>query len=1045
MADNSSTGLKLVVAEKPSVARDIARVLGIRGGGKGYIGGGPVRITWCLGHLVELDEPGAYDPEWKSWRLESLPMLPDEFRLKPRADSVDQWRVVRDLLRDRSLVEVVNACDAGREGELIFAYAYQLAGCGAPVRRLWISSMTDTAIRQGFNHLRPGRDLLDLADAARCRSEADWLVGLNATRAMTTRSGQRGALLSVGRVQTPTLALLDARETAIEEFVPHDFWEVRARFRVLGALPDPLEPPEGLTPKAPDALAGEEWEAVWTGEDTPPKEAGIEPGKADKRIWDKQRAEEILARIQDPVAWVVDVRRKTINERPPLLYDLTTLQKEANRRWRFTAQKTLDLAQRLYEVHKVLTYPRTDSRHLGSDQEPGLPALVQSLAFGPYQPACGAIAARMPVKLGRRFVDDAEVSDHHAIIPTGVDPRPLNLSPDEKRIFDLVVRRFLAIFLPDAIFATVVVDTRVDSRVNGQPFEDHLIARGRSCLDPGWQTIDPPRSKRSDKLLPPLDAGLAAEVAEAHLHQGRTQPPRRHNEASLLTAMENASEEVDDAELKRAMKRNGLGTPATRANIIETLLRRRFIERQGADLHPTPQGRALLRALPIEDLRSPALTGAWEARLVAVAEGKEDRHAFMKDIRAFTRELVAAIQQMPVSQDLMKAGAAMADGDVLGPCPRCEGSVREGRRGWACPGCGLRIPDLIASRQVSARMARRLLAEGNTPAVKGFKSRAGKAFSAGLELDLEAGEVKFYFPEPDALGPCPACGRDVRRRGKVYTCETGRDCAFVVFAEMSGREIPEGSVRRLLAEGVSDFLTGFKTREGEAFDGVLRWGGDRVRVERADARDFEPPAGACPRCRGEVRFARRRWRCAGCDFKLPGEIAGRELRREEIAALLGAGRTPRLHGFRQKSGAVFKAALVLGPDGSTSFDYSKPPDEPPPRIPTGGPPPAFGERTDCPLCVVGASPDPGYVIRGRAAWGCSEWRRGCRLKIPFTISGRRMSDDEITRLFSKHHATRYLKGFLGPDGAALKTCRVALAPEGDPCWVLEQRGGKRAE
>jgi len=1030
---SGSSGWRLVVAEKPSVARDIARVLGVRGGGRGIIGTGNVRVSWCLGHLVELEEPGAYNEAWRAWRLESLPMLPVAFALKPRKGSVDQWKIVSALLKDRGLTEVVNACDAGREGELIFAYAYDLAGCTAPVRRLWISSMTDAAITQGFKSLQPGAKFNNLADAARCRSEADWLVGLNATRAMTTRmrAGGGGGLLSIGRVQTPTLSLIDAREAEIEGFVPRDFWELRIRFK---ALPDAPCPP---------AAAEQEWDAVWEGLDQPPKDVkDASAGKVDKRIWDHARATALLARISERPAEVADVKRKTVNERPPLLYDLTTLQKEGNRRWRFSAQKTLDIAQELYERYKVLTYPRTDSRHLASAQIPTLPGLVKALAFGPYLQTSADIQGRWPVKLTRRVVDDNEVSDHHAIIPTGVDPRPLGLKPDEKRIFDLVSRRFLAVFMPDAVFATVVIDTQVAA---SDDTSERFLARGRSCLDVGWQAIDPPRRKRRETLLPPVVKGVKAEQVRSALHQGQTQPPRRYNEASLLSAMERAGEAVDDAELKRAMKRNGLGTPATRAAIIETLIRRQFIERQAANLVPTEQGRVLLRALPVESMRSPALTGAWEARLVAMAEGREERGAFMADIRAFTSEIVETIRSAPVPSDLGRImAAAEATGAVLAPCPRCKGELREGRRGWGCGGCGLRIPDQVARREVSVRMARQLASTGTTKVVKGFKARSGKTFSAALKLDMAEGKVSFDFPEPDALGDCPACGTSVRHRGKVYTCETGRECAFVVFAEMSGREIPEEAVVALLRDGQSTFLTGFSTRDGEPFDGVLRWMGDRVRSVAVDARELEAPAGACTRChKGTVAFARNRWRCDECELKLAGKMAGRPLRREEVAALLTAGRTKRLHGFRQQSGAVFKAALVLNADGSLAFDYSKPADEQPEPPPLGGPPPAFGARMDCPLCVNRAETDPGYVIAGRAAWGCSAWRTGCKLRIPFEVEGRRLTDDEVQRLFTKHKATRYLKGFKLPDGKPRKTCRVALQLENEPCWTVEERGGAR--
>ncbi len=718
--------MKLIIAEKPSVARDIARVLGIRGRGQGWIGAGPVRVTWCVGHLVELAEPASYDERWRSWNLDTLPMLPEAFSLKPRKSSTDQWKVVKGLLRDKSVEEVVNACDAGREGELIFAYTYELAGCRAPVRRLWISSMTDAAIRQGFDALRPGSELSNLEAAARCRSEADWLVGLNATRAMTTRhrKGRDAALLSVGRVQTPTLALLARREAEIEAFVPQTFWQVKVVFEA-------------------DEDRGT-YEATWN-----------RPGKVDKkedidRLYDKAEAEAIVARIAGRDGVVKKVQRKQTKERPPLLYDLTTLQKEANKRFGFTAQHALDLLQGLYERHKLLTYPRTDSRHLSSDQVPTLPNALRGLDFGPYRPWAQKTLGKWPIKLSKRVVDDAEVSDHHAIIPTGEDPRQKSLSVEEKRMFDLVARRFLAVFEDDAIFATVTIDTTIG--------DDKFMARGRTCLDPGWRAVDPPLSKKKELLLPAVNDGETVAQSSHKLHEGQTKPPKRYTEATLLAAMERAGESVDDAELKRAMKRNGLGTPATRAAIIETLLAREFAQRVAKHIVATPWGRAVLEAIPVEVLTSARLTGAWEARLVTLAEGgDETRERFMADVRKFTAQIVNAVRKSDLTPETSrKLAPPPPSGAKLGDCPKCGKEVRQGRRGWGCVECPVYVPNSVARRDVSVQMAKTLLRDGKTKVLKGFKSRDGKAFSAALQLTGDG--VRFAFPDPDPLGSCPSCG-----------------------------------------------------------------------------------------------------------------------------------------------------------------------------------------------------------------------------------------------------------------------------------------------
>lgn len=988
---------RLVLAEKPSVARDLARVLGVTGRKEGYLERGDTRVSWCVGHLVELAEPGAVRPEWGRWRVEDLPMLPEQFPLQARADGQDQWKVVKGLLRDRDLVEVINACDAGREGELIFAYAYQLAGCRAPVQRLWISSMTEAAIRDGFVRLRPGVSMRPLEDAARSRSEADWLVGLNATRAMTLRVRQGGGdtLLSLGRVQTPVLAMLVDREQQIRAFVPQDFWQLRAQVEV---------PAGGFTATrtVPDAR-----------------------GQDQDRLFDRAEAEALLERVRGQHGRVLEVKAQQKAEPPPLLYDLTTLQREANRRLGLSAQQTLDLAQSLYEARKVLTYPRTDSRHLPSDLAPRLRELVASLGFGPYQRTVDEVLARWPVPLGARVIDDAEVSDHHAIVPTGVDVRERGLTPPEKRLFDLVARRFLAVMCQPAVFATA----QVRLELGGEPF----AARGRQCLEPGWQRIDPPPSTRQDEVLPPMQEGEPATQRGLELHAGQTRPPKRYTEATLLGAMERAGEGLEEAELRRAMKRAGLGTPATRAAILETLLRRGYIRRVERDLWPTPTGEALIQALPGEDLRSPRLTGRWEARLWAIAEGEESREAFMADVRALTARVTRSLLGAPLPQEVLRElSPPLAEGERLGECPRCGGEVRAARAGWRCVGCTLSLPGVVAEREISARMARSLLQKGRTEVVKGFRSRAKKPFAAALVLD-EQGKVVFEFPEAEALGPCPACGAPVRERKAVYSCDTGRECPFAVFRTMSGLEIPADAVRALLGSGRSGVLQGFTEREGGAsYDGALVWREGRVRVVRADPREEAPSPGACPRCGGEVRFGAGAWRCGGCGLRVPGEVAGRPLRGEDVGRLLREGRTDRLYGFVQAGGGRFAAGLLLEPEGRVRLDYEAQDRAVPP------PGAAFGEVLRCPLCIHRGLPEPGFVLAGHTAYGCSRWGEGCELRLPRVIDGLTLPDDEVRRFFGGPRETRLLKGFSGLRAGG-RPCRVAFVPDA-PYWTLRARG-----
>lgn len=1041
---------RLIVTEKPSVARDIARVLGLPTRGQGVLGRGDVRISWCLGHLTELAEPAAYDDAWKSWRLETLPMLPEEFRLQPRKSSVDQWRILRDLLRSGDLTEVVNACDAGREGELIFANTYRLAGCKAPVQRLWISSMTPAAIKAGFDRLRPGAQMASLEDAARCRSEADWLVGLNATRAMTValRDQTGGTLLSLGRVQTPTLALIVDRERAIRDFEPQDFWKVLVTFGVdQGTWEAAWIGPESIagTPRSEEPDADPDDESDDDDKDTGDDKNPDEPASGDAprsrgsrkltfRIWDEETAKAILARVQGKDGVVVRAEGKKTREKPPLLYDLTALQKEANKRFKWSAKRTLDIAQELYEQKKVITYPRTDSRHLGKDQVPGLPNLIKSLTFPPYQAAADGVLNRWPITLSKRVVDDAEVSDHHAIIPTGVDARSAGLDRDGKRLFDLVARRFLAVFHPDAVFANQTVDVDIG--------DDRFRAKGRSMLEPGWRAIDPPKTTKKDKgLLPAVTKGDEAAHVSSRLHQGTTRPPKRYTEATLLGAMERAGEQLRDAELKRAMKKRGLGTPATRAAIIETLLSRAYIERLDADIAPTDAGMALIEVLPVPALRSSKLTGEWEARLVAIAEGEEQRTAFMADIRAFITEAVDLVRGTEVKGIAAEALTTKreADGPLLGTCPLCQGEVRESRKGWACTGCTLWIPPSIASRELSPRMAKQLLKDRQTKPVKGWKSKAGKAFSAGLILE-DSGNIRFHFPEPDALGDCPKCSKPVRRRKSIWTCDGGRECPFVVFEEMSGRTITEEDVQGVLGSGAGPVHTDFVDRDGRRFPGRLRWNGAKVVVGRVDLREEAGPVGRCPDCGGDVAFRGGRWACGACRFSLPEYVMGRPVLAGDVSALLTSGATSRVYGFRTSDGgSVVKAAMVLD-RGRIRVDFvGEHPDWDEQPLPPGAPAPALDKRTVCPSCLDHAHPLPGYVIAGREAWGCSRWRAGCRFRLPFEVLGKRLTDADAKRLMGKHRATTYARRPVDANGR-VERARVVLHPHAEPTWTVEIQG-----
>lgn len=741
--------MQIVITEKPSVARDLAKVLGVRGRSRGYLEGDGIRITWCFGHMAELVDPASYDPAWRRWEPGMLPILPQRFEIQVRDGAKEQFGVMKRLLRDKSTTEVINACDAGREGELIFRYVVQLAKCRAPVRRLWVSSMTDQALRDAWARLEDGSRYDALADAARCRAEADWLIGLNATRAMTCLARQSGGgqLLSVGRVQTPTLAMIVRRDDAIASFKPEAYWQVQARFAVEGG-----------------GTAGERtahFDAMWF------QPGGLDGATSDKGSDDARdkvgdgpspvtrlptaEAAAAVARVaagRTGVVTAAEFKRKV--ERPPLLYDLTSLQRRANQRHGFSADRTLQVAQALYEKHKLLTYPRTDARHLTPDQVSQLRAVVQAVGdVGPYASFAAAILAAGPIQPGRRVVDAGEVGDHHAIIPTPNRATRARLSPDEKRLYDLVARRFLAALSPDALFDTarLVVAVRPAASVELPPGVRAPLmwrAQGRICAEAGWQAVDPPRRKK-DLLLPELAEGDAAVAEQTTVKSGQTRPPSPHNDASILKAMETAGRELDDAALKRAMRQSGLGTPATRASILNTLVRRQYIAREGKHLRATERGRALVLAVPVQELKSAALTGRWEARLARIAEGAEARAAFMADVRTRTDEVVSAIlaAEPPPPETLED------DRPSVGTCPVCGSPVREGRGAWSCEkgrACSFVIFKTFARRKISKRSAMQLLEDGRTPVLKNFRSKKGKVFEAALKLD-DTGRMAFDFPE----------------------------------------------------------------------------------------------------------------------------------------------------------------------------------------------------------------------------------------------------------------------------------------------------------
>lgn len=687
-----------MIAEKPSAAFDIARVLRARDKRNGYVEGDGYVVTWCLGHVAQLAEPQRYNPAWSSWSLDTLPMLPDAFELQVPENLHDQWSVLERLLHDDRFDAVINACDAGREGELIFRNVYDLSGSDLPIKRLWLDDLTPEGVKKALRAVRPGADYDNLADAARSRSEADWLVGLNATRAMTLKAGG-DVLLSIGRVQTPTLAMIVDRQRAIDNFVSEPFWQVYATF----------------------TAGGVSWEGQYERPD------------GSDRFDNRPDAESLLSAVAGSSATVAQVERKESKSYPPKLFDLTTLQRQMNKTHGLSAQRTLDCAQALYAEHKVLTYPRTSSRYLPETIRSTLQGRVEAIASGPFKTFADQ-ALDHGLELGSKYVSDAGVTDHHAIVPTEKSADLGRLNHDEQCVYETVVRRFLASFFPPARFAKSTVVTRV---------ADHrFVAKGKVLLEEGWQIIEPPSTTSKDNDLPPVEEGASADVADTRLHEGHTRPPDRFNESSLLGAMETAGKELDDDDAREAMKDAGLGTDATRAGIIETLLSRDYIERQGKHLVPTTLGCELIDALADESLKSPELTGRWETALRYIEQGKLERGAFMGQVRKLTREVVGNIITRAV--DLPSAGP-----ETLGICPLCGADVLEGKKAYYCKtgrDCDFVIFKKIAGKRITTSVATQLLEGKTTRKLKGFKSKAGKSFSTRLTLG-DDGKVQFVFDD----------------------------------------------------------------------------------------------------------------------------------------------------------------------------------------------------------------------------------------------------------------------------------------------------------
>ncbi len=706
-------GKTLVIAEKPSVGRDLAAALPgtfKQSQDKTHIVGDDYIVSWAIGHLVGLAAPEEYDERLKKWRFADLPIVPEKFKLVPNDEKAKkQLRALHKLMKSDEVDLIVNACDAGREGELIFAYVYETSGVRKPVKRLWLNSMTKKAMEEAFASLRDGEEMKLLEEAARSRSEADWLVGMNATRAASIRlrAAFDGAV-SLGRVQTPTLALVVRRELEIRAFTPEPYWLVEAAF----AAPE---------------------ERLYNGRYL-----------GGKRI-PEDEATKIVEETRGRPGLITKLEKKEEREKPELLYDLTSLQRNANVLFGFTARRTLGAAQKLYEEHKAITYPRTNSRFLTSDMIGEIKPTADLVGRnGKYQEAARYVTRLDKLPLGR-VVNDARVEDHHAIIPTKAEHDLSKMGPDEARIYDLVVKRFLAVFHPEAVFERTRVETTV---------EEHVFrTSGRVLLEAGWRSVYGEEVNGSqkdddsggDQFLPVLREGEQVETRSVESIRKETQPPRRFSDASLLAAMETAGKDIEDAELREAMKGSGIGTPATRAAIIERLIQVGYIEREGRALHATEKGVQVISLLGAHPLTSAEMTGDWELRLARIEHGEDTRPAFMSDIEKFTAETVA---------ELDKLKGVKIERANLGPCPVCGRDVIENRKGYSCwskddPGCGFVIWKKKANKILPTSVVKELMETGKTAKpVTGFRGRSGRTFSAKLALEQgEDGKWRVEFDE----------------------------------------------------------------------------------------------------------------------------------------------------------------------------------------------------------------------------------------------------------------------------------------------------------
>ena len=922
-------GKTLIIAEKPSVASDISKALGKFQKQDDYFENDEYVISSAVGHLLTIVPPEGVEAVRGKWTFKCLPVIPPHFDLQPIEKSEARLKTLAKLIKRKDVDKLINACDAGREGELIFRNIVRYTKAKQTIQRLWLQSMTPAAIREGFAALRDDASMQPLSDAAMSRSEADWLVGINGTRAMTAFNSKLGGFFktTVGRVQTPTLAILVEREAKIKKFVSRDYWEVLGTF---------------------DAAAGQYGGRWFEEKFAKSDDEQLKP----ERIWDAARAEQIKAKCLGKPG-VVTEESKPTTSMSPLLYDLTSLQRDANSRFGFSAKNTLGLAQALYERHKVLTYPRTDSRALPEDYISTVKSTLGMLAGTPYATFAEQIEKNGWVRPNKRIFNNAKVSDHFAIIPTTQAPK--GLSEPEQKLYDLVTRRFLAIFYPAAEF----LETNRITRVEGEPFK----SAGKVLVSPGWLTV---YGKESDSdetpSLAPVKPNEPVKTSGVEVKQSVTKPPARYSEATLLSAMEGAGKLVDDEELRAAMSEKGLGTPATRAAIIEGLIYENYLQRNGRELQATAKAFSLmelLNGLGIPELTKPELTGDWEFQLKEMQRKKISRGQFMAGIEDMTRRIVDRAKQF--EQDTIPGDF----GVLKVACPKCGGEVHEKYKHYQCIKCDFSVWKTLCSRMFEPEEVETLITTKQVGPLQGFMSKKGFPFAALLkmspefkvEFDFGNGENKdgeaatpMDFTGKEPLGKCPACGGQVFDGGMNYVCENqagvAKSCKFRTGKIILQQEISPEQVKKLLAAGKTDLLKGFiskKTnRKFEAFlvvkDGTTAFEFAPREKKGKGAKSAEPPpkidftgkavVGKCPKCGGQVFDTEAGYICEksqvetkSCKFKIGKTILEQPIESAQAQKILATSKSDLLEKFISKAGKPFPAFLVMDKKGKITFDF----------------------------------------------------------------------------------------------------------------------------